>query len=136
MNRRAFITAITLGTTTVFGGCLSSDAGDAAAPAPLDGEWILRGRVRNEDDAPRAWRVESRSQDRDSLGAAYATVPAGDTWEFELRGQRYNERRAVYVETERGSVTEPWRPAECPRLFAAITITDGRPRLVTECREP
>lgn len=134
MNRRRLLTAVGIGTSMFLGGCLSDGIGDGAEPEPLDGEWILRSRVVNEDDEPREWRVESRSQDRESVAAAWATVPAGESWELELRGQLFDEQREVYVETSGGSVAEPWRPTECRRLFAEITIVGGNPRLETQCR--
>jgi hypothetical protein len=96
---------------------------------------VLRGRVVNDDDEPREWRVESRSQDRESVGAAWATIPAGESWEFELAGQLYDEQREVYAESERGSVSVPWRPTDCRQLFAEVTIENGEPSIVTECRE-
>lgn len=135
MNHRELVTAVGAGVTAFVGGCLTDDGGDGAGPEPLDGEWILRGRVRNEDDEPRGWRVESRSQDRESVGAAWATLPAGEEWALELRGQLFDERREVYVESDNGSVAEPWRPTECRRLFAGVNIVGGEPRLETECRE-
>lgn len=134
MNRRRLIAAVGAGTATFVGGCLT-DEDDGEGPAPLDGEWILRGRVVNEDDHLREWRVESRSSDRESVAAAWATVPAGESWELELRGRLFDERREVYVESEEGSVSEPWRPTECRRLFVDVSIVDGSPRLETACRE-
>lgn len=96
---------------------------------------MLRARVVNEDDEPRDWRVECRSADRESFGAAYGTLPAGDEHELALVGQLYDEQREVYVESESGALSEPWRPTECQRLFATVRIADGTPGLETECRE-
>lgn len=89
----------------------------------------------NKDDEPRDWRVESRSQDRESIAAAWATVPAGESWELELGGQLFDEQREVYIESETGSVSKPWRPIECRHLFADVTIVNGKPQLATKCRE-
>lgn len=135
MNRRRFLTAAGTTTAPLLAGCSSDGDGDGPDPDPLDGEWILRGRVVNEDDEPREWRVECRSRDRESVGAAWATVPAGDSWAFELRGRLFDEQREVYAESEGGAVSEPWRPTECRRLFAAVTISGGNPQLETDCRE-
>lgn len=133
MNRRQFISAAGIGTASILAGCTSSDNGDGEGP--LDGEWVLGARVVNEDDEPREWRVESRSEGRESFAAASGTVPPGDEHELELVGLLYDERREVHVESDSGSRSEPWRPTECRRLFADVGIVDGDPGLETECRE-
>ena len=134
MNRRRLIAAVGAGSASFLGGCLSEAGDEDGDPIPLDGEWVLRGRVVNRDDRPRSWRIESRSLDRRSVGAAYATVPAGASWDVELRGRLFDEEREVYAESDGGTASEPWRPTECDRLLATLTITDGNPALETECQ--
>lgn len=87
----------------------------------------------NEDDQPREWRVESRTEGG-SVAAAWATVPAGEEWEFGLLGQLRDEQLEVYAESEGGAMSAPWRPTECPRMAATVTITGGEPRLDLTCR--
>lgn len=60
---------------------------------------------------------------------------AGEEWGLELRGGLFDERREAYVESDGGAVSEPWRPTECRRLFAVVTISGGNPQLETECHE-
>jgi hypothetical protein len=132
MNRRRLVSAIATGAVGCLAGCFTADGDtggpdDGDDPEPLDGEWTLRARVVNEDDEPREWRVESRSTDRESVAAASGTLPAGGETELALSGHRFEERREVCVESEAGAVSEPWRPADCRRLFADVTIVDGTP---------
>lgn len=134
MHRRRLLAVAAPGAAALLAGCSNGGDDGTPDPDPLDGEWILRGRIANEDDQPREWRVESRSQDRESVAAAWATVPAGGSWEFELRGRLFDERREVYAESDGGAVSEPWRPVECRRLLVTVTITGGNPRLETACR--
>lgn len=140
VNRRAFLTGAAIGPVSLLAGCGSTGTGNGTgdrggSPEPLDGEWSLQARVRNEDDTPREWRVESRSKDRESVAAAWGTVPAGQNHELGLSGRLFDEHREVVVESDGGEVSERWRPPECRRLFAAVSIVDGNPRLETECRE-
>lgn len=130
MDRRQALAAAGSAALVLAAGCI----GEADDPT-IDGEWILRARVRNGDDQPREWRVESRSQGRDSAAAAYGTLPAGESTEAELRGLVREETREVYVESDAGAVSEPWRPTVCRDVFADVGISDGMPRLQTECRE-
>ena len=58
MDRRQLIAAAGIETATLLGGCLTDDS-DGGEPEPLDGEWILHGRVVNRDEEPREWRIES-----------------------------------------------------------------------------
>lgn len=139
MNRRRLVSAIATGAVGLLSGCFTVDGdgdgtGDGDGVESLDGEWILRARVANEDDEPREWRVESRSEDRESVAAASGTLPAGGETELELSGRRFDERREVFVESDAGAVSEPWRPADCRRLFADVSIVDGTPDVQTECR--
>lgn len=133
VTRRQLLATVGVGTTTLLTACLSDGADSSPEPDRLNGEWILRGRIVNEDTEPREWRVESRSQDGQSVGAAWATVPAGESWEFELRGQLFDEQREVYVESEGGSASESWRPTDCRRLFVRVTTREKTPRVETEC---
>jgi len=140
MNRRQLVSAVGFGAAGLLSGCSTIDGdgdgnGDGGGVGSLAGEWTLGARVVNEDDEPREWRVESRSADRESVAAASGTLPAGGETELELSGRRFDERRAVYVESEGGAVSEPWRPAECRRLFADVTVAGGAPSVATECRE-
>lgn len=137
MNRRRLLSAIATGVAGLLPGCFSVDGGSGGGTdttESLDGEWTLRARVVNEDDEPREWRVESRSTDRDSVAAASGTLPAGGETELALSGRRLDERREVLVESDAGAVSEPWRPSDCRRLFADVTIADGTPDVRTECR--
>lgn len=133
MYRRQLITAVGTGLVALFAGCTNNEPGDSKEP--LDGEWVLRARVANEDDEPREWRVESRSEDRESFAAASGTILPGGEHELELRGLLYDEQREIYVVSDGGSRSESWRPTECPRFFADVSIVNGNPNLETECRE-
>lgn len=151
MNRRQFLASAGVGATALPGGCLGDggdgDGGDdggsddrggddgSDVDNPLDGEWALRARVTNEDDDPRQWRIESRSQDRHSIAAASGTLPPGEEWELEFSGLLFDEQREVHVESEAGSVSEPWDTTECGRLFAEVAIVDGAPTLEAGCRD-
>lgn len=120
---------------TALAGCATDSNGDGDGVTTLDGEWVLRARVVNEDDEPREWRVESRSADRESVAAASGTLPADEETELELSGQLFDEQREAFVESDGGARSERWDPTECRRLFADVRIADGNPSLETECRE-
>lgn len=119
--------------TAFVAGCASDETGDG--DGPLDGQWVLSGRVVNEDDEPREWRVESRSEGRESFVAASGTVPANGEHELELSGLLHDEQREVYAKSDDGAVSEPWRPTDCRRLFAEVSISNGTPRWEPDCRE-
>lgn len=112
----------------------NGNGGGERPTEPLDGEWVLRASVRNRDDETHEWRVESRSEDRASVVAAWGTLPAGEETELALSGRLFDELREVVVESGSGAVSERWDPTECRRLAATVSIVDGTPSLTTECR--
>lgn len=132
MNRRQFVATAGLGTVSLLSGC--TDIGNGDGEDPLDGEWVIRARVVNEDAEPREWRVESRSTDRQSVVAAWGTLPATDETELALSGRLFDEQREVFVESDGGAVSHRWQPTECRRLFAAVSIVDSNPSMETACR--
>lgn len=136
MNRRQLLAVMGAVVTARLSGC-ASDGGDgnSGTPEPLDGQWVLRAHVTNEDSVPRDWRVACQSTDRTNVGAASGTLPAEAETELELSGRRYDEQREVVVEADRGTIAEAWRPGECRRLVAEVRIADGRPHLSTACDE-
>ena len=125
VNRREVLATAAVGTATLLAGCSDDGDGDGGTGTPR-GEWERRRRVVNEDDQPREWRVESRTGDG-SAAAAWATVPAGEEWEFALLGQLRDERLEVYAESDDGATAAPWRPSECPRMAATVTIPAANP---------
>ena len=134
MRRRAVLAAAALGASTLLAGCSDDDGGDDdGSGEPLDGNWELRGLVVNEDDEPREWRLESRSE-TGSAAAAHGTIPAGEEWELGLSGTLRDEQLEVYAESDGGATTAAWRPAECRRLAVEVTISGGNPRMELECR--
>lgn len=130
MNRRTFIAAAGAGSAALLAGC----TGDGENGGEPDGEWELRAQIENQDDQPRDWRVEARSEGG-NVAAAYSTLPAGETTELGLAGMLRDEEIEIYAESDNGAQAQPWDPSECRDLFADVTIAGGEPSFDTECRE-
>lgn len=133
MQRRQLLAAAGVGAASLLAGCSDDGDGDEGPETP-DGEWELRGLVGNEDDEPREWRVESRSEGA-RVAAAWGTVPAGEERDFALLGQLRDEQLEVDAESDGGSTTASWRPAECRVLSVEVTISGGEPQLQLACRD-
>lgn len=134
MKRRQFIAGAGAGSTLLLAGCIGGgDGGNGNGEEP-EGQWELRARVENQDDQPRDWRVEARSEGG-SVAAAYSTLPAGETAELGLAGMLRDEEIDIYAESDNAAQSRPWNPTACRHLFADITISGGEPTVDTECRE-
>lgn len=131
MDRRAFIGAVGTGSGMLVAGCTGLGNGDGE---PLDGEWVLSGRIENADQVARDWLVECLSKNRDSVVSVAGTLPSGQEHTWELSGRLVDETREIGVRSERGGTSRDWDPTECRRLGAVITLTDTGPSLETECR--
>ena len=130
-RRQALAAAGGLAVTPLLAGCSRFEDGGTESETPT-GQWEIRGRVVNEDDASREWLVEVRS----GSGAASAsgTIPAGEEWAFGLAGQLRDEELEVVAESDSGSIGQPWRPTECRALSVTVTISGGEPTIEESCR--
>lgn len=112
----------------------NGDGDPGSGTGTPDGQWRLRARVTNEDDEPRSWRVEARSGGG-TVVAAWGTVSPGETVGTTLSGRLGGDPPTVYAESDAGSISAPWQPADCSRLDAVVAISDGDPQLDFECDE-